>query len=257
MHAAFYRPNDVNYEAINNIILEDILKFSRDCLTTLNEMHNVLTYNKIWKQRLVNIGTYSYKTCFDYGLTGVLARCTGLKRDLRLSRLDTYANYASINFKSYIGQHGDCYDRFLIRMYEMVESLSIINQTIKKCTSVSTTNTNSSFDCYDILNYVTQHNTKKIYNSNLLMETTINDFKYWSDNISIESNLLCKTIESPKGEFGVTIFSDASNKPYKVKVRSPAYHHMQVCPKLSKGHFLADLVAIIGTVDIVFGEIDR
>jgi NADH:ubiquinone oxidoreductase subunit D len=89
------------------------------------------------------------------------------------------------------------------------------------------------------------------------MENTIGDFKYWSENISIEPNILSRTIESPKGEFGVTIVSDSTNKPYKVKVRSPAYHHMQLCPKISKGHFLADLVAIIGTVDIVFGEIDR
>tara|TARA_B110000503_G_C7132523_1_gene407421 strand:+ start:826 stop:1266 length:441 start_codon:yes stop_codon:yes gene_type:complete len=133
MHAAFYRPNDVNYDAINNTLLEDILKFSKDCLVTINEMHNVLTYNKIWKQRLVNIGTFSYKTCLEYGLTGVLARSTGLKRDLRLSRLESYANYPSANFRSYIGQHGDCYDRFLIRMYEMVESLNIVNQMVKKC----------------------------------------------------------------------------------------------------------------------------
>ena len=258
MHAAFYRPNDVNYDAINNVLLEDILKFSKDCLITINEMHNVLTYNKIWKQRLVNIGTYSYKTCLEYGLTGVLARSTGLKRDLRLSRLESYANYSSVNFRSYIGQHGDCYDRFLIRMYEMIESISIVNQTIKKCATWGISKDDKLLDGYDILSYINEQEVeKKIYNHNVTMENTIDDFKYWSENMSIEPNILTRTIESPKGEFGVTIISDSTNKPYKVKVRSPAYHHMQLCPKISKGHFLADLVAIIGTVDIVFGEIDR
>jgi len=95
-------------------------------------MHNVLTYNKIWKQRLVNVGTYSYKTCLDYGLTGVMARCTGIKRDIRLDEMETYANYYYLNFRSYVGQHGDSYDRFLIRMNEMTESLNIKNQIINK-----------------------------------------------------------------------------------------------------------------------------
>lgn len=258
MHAAFYRPNDVNYDAISNVLLEDILKFSKDCLVTINEMHNVLTYNKIWKQRLVNIGTLSYKTCLEYGLTGVIARSTGLKRDLRLSRLESYANYSSANFRSYIGQHGDCYDRFLIRMYEMVESINIINQMVKKCSTWSSARNEKLIDDYDTLAYINEQEIlKKIYNHNVTMENTIGEFKYWSENISIEPNILNRTIESPKGEFGVTIVSDSTNKPYKVKVRSPAYHHMQLCPKISKGHFLADLVAIIGTIDIVFGEIDR
>lgn len=132
MHAAFYRPNEINLASISIFLLEDIIEFVRNCFTTLNEMHNVLTYNKIWKQRLVNIGTYSYRTCLDYGLTGVLARCTGIKRDLRLDKLETYANYYYLNFRSYIGQHGDSYDRFLIRMNEMTESLNIINQVINK-----------------------------------------------------------------------------------------------------------------------------
>jgi len=132
MHAAFYRPNEVNLHAISSFLLEDILDFSKNCFTTLNEMHNVLTYNKIWKQRLVNVGTYSYKTCLDYGLTGVMARCTGIKRDIRLDEMETYANYYYLNFRSYVGQHGDSYDRFLIRMNEMTESLNIINQIISK-----------------------------------------------------------------------------------------------------------------------------
>jgi NADH-quinone oxidoreductase subunit D len=109
-----------------------MLDFSKNCFASLNEMHNTLTYNKIWKQRLVNVGTYSYEMCINYGLTGVMARSTGIKRDLRLDKLETYANYYYLNFRSFIGQNGDSYDRFLIRMNEMTESLNIMNQVIYK-----------------------------------------------------------------------------------------------------------------------------
>lgn len=132
MHAAFYRPNETNFNSISFFLLEDILEFSRNFFTTLNEMHNVLTYNKIWKQRLINIGVYSSKECFNYGLTGVLLRSTGIKRDIRLSQTDQYSNYYYLNFRGYIGQHGDSFDRFLIRMNEMSESVNIINQCILK-----------------------------------------------------------------------------------------------------------------------------
>lgn len=255
MHAAFYRPNDINYESINDTFIEDVLFFSKNCLVSINEMHNVLTFNKIWKQRLVNIGTFSYKTCLEYGLTGVLARSVGLKRDLRLSRLESYASYPSINFRSFIGNKGDCYDRFLIRMYEMIESINILNQVSKKFEFFNSNNLdyNKTYDNFNMTSYL----TKKIYNHNVTMENTIVDFKDWSENFELPSNMLSKSIESPKGEFGVCILSDNTNKPYRLKVRSPAYHSMQACPKLTKGHFLADLVALIGTIDIVFGEIDR
>merc|ERR1711981_1333449 len=138
MHAAFYRPGSLNMHAIAPLLLEDILEFSRNFFTTMNEMHNVLTYNKIWKQRLVNIGVYSYETCINYGLTGVMSRSVGIKRDLRLSKLETYANYYYLNFRGYTGMHGDCYDRFLIRMNEMCESTNIINQVINKLTKFNT-----------------------------------------------------------------------------------------------------------------------
>ena len=263
MHAAFYRPNEVNLNAISSFLLEDILEFSRNFFTTLNEMHNVLTYNKIWKQRLINIGTYSQQTCFDFGLTGVMARCTGLKRDLRLSKTETYANYYYLNFRSYIGQHGDCYDRFLIRMNEMAESLNIINQCVNKISKynyIKHSNTNKTINLKNqinphiVLNYLTKKYNNNNYNS---MEELINHFKYWSSGIKIETGYTYQSVESPKGEFGVTLIADGSNKPYKCKIRSPAYHHLQVLPKIGKGHFLADIVTLVGTVDIVFGEIDR
>jgi len=257
MHAAFYRPNEVNIQAISLVLLEDILEFNNNCLITLSEMHNILTYNKIWKQRLVNIGTIDYKTCLDYGLTGVLARSTGIKRDLRLDNYETYANYYYLNFRIYTGNMGDSFDRFLIRMNEMSESINIISQLIFKL--LKNNKNNNSLNSL-VLN---KHLNKKKFNSIVYkneynsMEKIIKHFKYWSEGFKINSNLTYQAVESPKGEFGVTLISDNTNIPYKCKIRSPAYHSLQVLPKMTKGHLLADLAALIGTIDIVFGEVDR
>jgi len=262
MHAAFYRPNEINIHSVSSFLLEDIVDFTKNCFTSLNEMHNVLTYSKIWKQRLVNIGVYSYKTCLEYGLTGVMARSTGIKRDLRLDKMETYANYYYLNFRSYVGQHGDSYDRFLIRMNEMTESLNIMNQVINKLTKfkkIGNKKNNSNINPHILLKYLypkswNQHNYKSEYTS---MEQLINHFKYWSEGFPVNTGFTYRAVESPKGEFGVSLISDGTNIPYKCKVRSPAYHHLQVLPKITKGHFLADLVTLMGTIDIVFGEIDR
>lgn len=262
MHAAFYRPNEINLQTFSVFLLEDILEFTKNCFITLNEIHNVLTYNKIWKQRLVNIGVYSYQTCFDYGLTGVMSRSTGLKRDLRLDRIDTYANYYYLNFRSYVGQNGDCYDRFLIRMNEMTESLNIVNQVVYKISNNKKKNSIKKKSNMNVLKLI-EHIYPKSLNHSLYksdyatMEELINHFKYWSEGFVVKEGWTYKAVESPKGEFGVTLISDGTNKPYRCKVRSPAYHHLQVLPKIAKGHLLADLVTLIGTVDIVFGEIDR
>lgn len=262
MHAAFYRPNEVNLQSISYFLLEDIVDFSRNCFTTLNEMHNVLTYSKIWKQRLVNIGTYSYKTCIEYGLTGVMARCTGIKRDLRLDKMETYGNYYYLNFRSFVGQSGDSYDRFLIRMNEMTESLNIMTQVVGKLTRFKKKNKidkKNKINPHSLLKYLypkswNQHNYKSEY---ITMEQLIHHFKYWSEGFVVQTGWTYRAVESPKGEFGVSLIANNSNIPYKCKVRSPAYHHLQVLPKLAKGHFLADLVTLMGTIDIVFGEIDR
>lgn len=260
MHAAFYRPNDTSLVGFNKTIIEDITEFTKNCYVTLNEMHNVLTFNKIWKQRLVNIGVISYKDCLNFGLTGVMSRSTGIKRDLRLNVKETYSNYYYLNFRSYIGQHGDSYDRYLIRMNEMSESLNIITQCIQKLQKVTKfENKKKSINTLNVINFLNKNNqninlNKNEYNS---MESLINYFKTWSEGTKIKKNFCYQAVESPKGEFGVTLISDNTNKPYKCKIRSPAYHHLQILPLLAKGHFLADLVTLIGTIDIVFGEIDR
>jgi len=266
MHAAFYRPNDSNLESISNFLIEDILDFTRNCFTTLNEMHNILTFNKIWKHRLVNIGIFNYQTCLDYGLTGVMSRSVGLKRDLRLSKLETYSNYYFLNFRGFLGQHGDSYDRFLIRMNEMAESLNIINQVIYKIIKhkkFSNTKENTTkytnISPHNIIKYTnpTYWNTSNLKNNYNSMENLITHFKHWSEGDKIEPNWTYQSVESPKGEFGVSLISSNTNTPYRCKVRSGAYHNMHVLPQISKGHFLADLVALIGTIDVVFGEVDR
>ncbi len=191
------------------------------------------------------------------GLTGVMARCTGIKRDIRMSKLETYANYYHLNFRTYTGQNGDSYDRYLLRMNEMAESLYIVNQVTNKLTSKKTKKINLNplnlLKSLDIKSSNFQID-KTEYSS---MEKLIKHFKYWSEGFVVKPNWTYQAVESPKGEFGVTLVSDGSNKPYKCKVRSPAYHHLQALPKISKGHYLADLAALIGTIDIVFGEIDR
>lgn len=271
MHAAFYRPNEINLASISTYLLEDIIEFTRNCFLSLNEMHNVLTYNKIWKQRLVNVGTYSYKACLDFGLTGVMARCAGIKRDLRLDKLESYANYPTLNFRSYIGQHGDSYDRFLIRMNEMTESLQIINQVVNKVLKLNTltqnhkspknlkNNRNNIANPHILLKHLhpQYHNSNNLSSEYNHMEELIEHFKYWTEGFPVKAGWAYQAVEAPKGEFAVTLTSDDSNIPYRCKVRSPAYHHLQILPFLAKGHFLADIATLIGTVDIVFGEIDR
>jgi NADH:ubiquinone oxidoreductase subunit D len=257
MHAAFYRPNEINIFALSSFLLEDILEFANNCLITLNEMHNILTYNKIWKHRLVNIGSITYKTCLEYGLTGVIARGTGIKRDLRMDPYETYANYYHTHFRVYTGQNGDSYDRFLIRMNEMAESVNIISQVVFSL--LNKKNKTFTTKPFAVLKHLNQQQFFNLTYKNeyMSMEKLIKHFKYWSEGFAVKANWTYQAVESPKGEFGVSLIADNTNKPYKCKVRSPAYHHLQVLPKLTKGHMLADLAALIGTIDIVFGEIDR
>ena len=215
-------------------------------------MHNVLTFNKIWKQRLVNIGVVTPELCESYNLTGVMARSCGIKRDLRLSPKDVYSHYNSITFKSYFGVNGDCYDRYLIRMLEMGESLHISNIVINKLMSTSNSiNFTTSLIAQELFFSKKSHNS---YNS---MEDLINHFLHWHTGLSIKKDVKVAYIEAPKGEFGVTLVSNNTTKPHKCKVKSPSYYNLQALPQLSKGHYLADIAALIGTIDIVFGEVDR
>lgn len=249
MHAAFHKTSNNFSYFLDKKLLIDILKFIKNCYKTLNEMHNVLTYNKIWKQRLLNIGTININNITNWSLTGVMARSVGFKKDVRLSKKFTYSNYNNFNFKSFLGINGDCYDRYLIRMFEMSESLNISNLIVNKLLK-----NNFSSTTYQQLINKNKIVNKKSYT---YMEDIIEHFLQWHTGLTIKKNIAANYIESPKGEFGVILLSNNSNKPFKCKIRSPSYFNLQFLPKLSKGHYLADLAALIGTIDIVFGEIDR
>ena len=248
MHAAF---NKVNFSYIlKQDLLLDILAFIKSCYKTLNEMHNVLTYNKIWKKRLINIGNLNSSNITEYSLTGVMARSVGFKKDIRLSVKNSYSGYNTLLLKSFIGTNGDCYDRYLIRMLEMGESLNVCNGIIAKLIK------NHQKENYLYQKFINKYQKVK-KREYFFMEDTINHFINWHTGLKISQGLSYNYIESPKGEFGVILASNNSNKPKRCKIRSPSYFSLQALPKLSKGHFLADLAALIGTIDIVFGEIDR
>jgi len=243
MHAAFYRPGENFINSLSLFLLEDIAYFVNNAFTSINEINMLLVNNKVWKRRLIGIGQFNTTFAIQNNLTGVLLRSTGANHDVRLNTQDTYANYFYLNVKSYCGSNGDCYDRYLLRVSEIVESLSIVNQCLFKLKKKKSISENFFLS-----------NKDKVYQN---MESLIKHFKSWSEGIIINTNTSVAAVESPKGEFLVTIFSNNTNKPDRVKVRSPAYYNMQVIKHLAKGHLLADLVTLIGTIDIVFGEVDR
>lgn len=240
MHTALYKPF-LFKKIINNKLKNDILFFCKNFFITINEIHNVLTLNKVWKTRLINNGFFSLKKAINFNITGPMARSTGLKKDIRLDLYKSYNNYKNLNFFSYYTSNGDSYDRYLIRMMEMVESINIVNQSL------------------NLLNYLNIKKTTQINNffKNKNMETIIDHFKYWSSGFNLKSNFISTCVESPKGEFYINLFSDSSEKPYRCKIKSPSYNHLQFLKNISKNIFLADIVTLIGTIDIVFGEIDR
>lgn len=242
MHTAFYRPV-LKSKVLNNDLIPDMVNFVNNHHVTINEINNVLLNNKIWKLRLKNTNVLDYKIANNWGLTGVLSRSSGLKRDLRLNKFSTYNNYYFLNFFSLISLNGDSYDRFLLRIGEINESLAIINQLLIKNAYIFEKN---------ILNAIEFSNDEQTH-----MENMINYFKFWSEGFLIKTNLIYQPIESGKGEFGISLFTDSSNKPFRCKIKSPSFFHLNLLNDLIKKQFLSDLVTAIGTIDIVFGEIDR
>jgi len=237
MHTALYKPI-IFSKNIKYLDIIDILNFISNCFITINELHNVLTFNKVWKKRLVNVGIIRHSDVSDFGLTGVMARSTGVKRDLRLDFYTNYNSYANIKFNSFYTNSGDSYDRYLLRIYEMIESLSIVSQSLLK-----------------LKNFYINKKLSRIGTNS--MENTISLFKYWGFGFSVNSSIISSYIESPKGEFSITLLADGSERPYRCKIKSPSLQHLYFLKHITKGLFLADLVTLIGTIDIVFGEIDR
>jgi NADH dehydrogenase (ubiquinone) Fe-S protein 2 len=242
MHAAYFRPGGVNSDIPMGLI-SDIYIFVEQFGNKLLEIEEMLNENRIWKQRLVNVGVVSAKDAMDWGFSGVMLRGSGINWDLRKSQ--PYEIYDKLNFDIPVGITGDCFDRYLLRINEMKQSLNIITQCIDSipCGLVKT---NDNKLCPP-----TRSELKKS------MEAIIHHFKIYTSGISVPSNETYLGTEAPKGEFGVYLISNNTNKPYRCKIKAPGFAHLQGLDHMSKGHLLADVVTIIGTQDIVFGEIDR
>lgn len=242
MHAAYFRPGGIHSDVPKGL-LSDIYIFLEVFNNKLLEIEEMLNENRIWKQRLVNIGCVFAKDALDWGFSGVMLRGSGLKWDLRKSQ--SYEIYENLKFDVPIGTHGDCYDRYLIRIFEMKQSISIIEQCLNNvpCGIVKNNDTK-----------ITPPSRVELKNS---MESLIHHFKSYTSGISIKANETYVGTEAPKGEFGVYLISDNTNKPYRCKIKAPGFAHLQALNFMSKGHMIADVVTIIGTQDIVFGEVDR
>ena len=260
MHAVFYRPNDIDWTGLNYQFFFDITLFIRDCFKSLTEIFVILTTNSIWKTRLVGVGVINLKDAITYAVSGPIIRSIGIKKDIRFSKSETYGSYWFLSLYSFLGKRGDSYDRFLIRIREMYESINLVYQVLTVLINNSIlkpqTQTINTFQFFDFL-YNTQKlklNKKTKYT---IMENLIAHFKKYSEGYSIPKGFSYNAIEAPKGEFGVSIISDGSSKPYRCKIRTPAFHHMHIIPSMVQGHYLADLVTVIGSQDIVFGDVDR
>ena len=242
MHAAYFRPGGVSRD-IPIGLLNDIFIFSNQFTTRLNEMEDMLTENRIWKQRLVDIGTVPLKDALDWGFSGVMLRGSGLAWDLR--KHHPYDIYKRVEFKVPSGSNGDCFDRYLIRVAEMRESLKIVEQCLQNFPTGSIINND---------NKITPPSRNSLKSS---MEALIHHYKIFTQGTSIPSSETYTASEAPKGEFGVHLISNNTNRPYRCKIKSPGFSHLQALDYMSKDHMIADVVTIIGTQDIVFGEVDR
>ena len=243
LHANYFRPGGVHQD-IDDKLVDDIEEWALTFPGRLDDIDGLLTENRIFKQRNVDIGIVDANTVQEWGFSGVMARSAGLAWDLR--RAQPYECYDEFEFEIPIGKNGDCYDRYLMRMEEMRQSVSIIRQAIVKLREVTG----------DILarGKITPPKRAEMKKS---MESLIHHFKLYTEGFHVPAGEVYAAVEAPKGEFGVYLVADGTNKPYRCKIRAPGYAHLQAMDHLSTGHQLADVAAIIGTIDIVFGEIDR
>ena len=242
LHANYFRAGGVHQDLPRGLA-EDIAKFCRGFPKIIDDIENLLTDNRIFKQRNVNIGIVSKQDALDYSFSGVMLRGSGVPWDLRKSQ--PYECYNEFDFKIPIGKNGDCYDRYLCRIEEMRESIKIINQCLISMPSGPVKSTDGK---------ITPPSKKEIKNS---MEALIHHFKLFTEGYRVDKDEIYTAVEAPKGEFGVYLISDGTSKPYKCKIRAPGFSHLQAMDYLIKGHMLADVPAVLGSLDIVFGEIDR
>lgn len=242
MHAAYFRPGGV-YQDLPMGLVDDIISFCSHFSKRIDEFEEILTNNRIWKNRLVGVGIVSYNEALDYGFSGPILRGSGIAWDLR--KVIPYEAYKYVDFSVFVGTYGDCYDRYLVRLYEIRESIRIIEQLINQLP----------------LGFV-KIDDKKITPPGrafikFSMESLIHHFKLYSEGFSIPKSQTYVSVEAPKGEFGVYLSADGGTRPSRCRIRAPGFFHLQGLDFIAKGHILADLVTIIGTQDIVFGEVDR
>ena len=242
MHAAYFRAGGVHQDLPAGLT-DDIMKFCEHFPKVLDDIEGLLTENRIFKQRNVDIGILNRDQAEMWGMSGVMLRSTGVKWDLRRSQ--PYECYNDLDFKIPIGKNGDNYDRYIMRMEEMREATKIMKQCIEKMPSGPVVTTD---------NKVTPPRRSEMKTS---MEALIHHFKLYTEGFHVPAGESYAAVEAPKGEFGVYLVADGSNKPYRCKIRAPSFVHLQAMDYMCKGHMLADVSAILGSLDIVFGEVDR
>jgi len=242
MHAAYFRPGGVSMDLPAGL-LNDIFLFVDQFVIRLAEVEDMLTDNRIWKQRLVDIGVVTVDDAYQWGFSGVMLRGSGVKWDLRKSQ--PYEIYDKMKFNVPIGTNGDSYDRYLVRIVEMRESLKIIEQCLEQIPTGIIKSSDKKF---------TPPSRKNLKQS---MESLIHHFKLYTQGFVVPYSETYTASEAPKGEFGVYLISNNTNRPYRCKIKAPGFAHLQALNFMSKGHLIADVVTIIGTQDIVFGEVDR
>ncbi len=242
LHAAYFRPGGVHQDLPDGL-LDDIAKWSESFPSFVEDMENLLTNNRIFKQRTVDIGAVNQDEAQSLGFTGPCIRASGLPWDLRKSR--PYDCYSEVDFDIPVGKTGDCYARYLVRVEEMRQSLRIIKQCLENIPDGPVKSTDNKIA------------PPKRGDMKKSMEALIHHFKLYTEGYHVPAGETYTAVEAPKGEFAVYLVSDGSNKPYRCKIRAPGFAFLSAMDYLSKGHMLADTVAIIGSLDIVFGEIDR
>lgn len=242
MHANYIRPGGVACD-IDEELLQDISDFFGALPAKMDDMEALLTENRIFKQRLVDIGVMTQEQAIAYGFSGPMLRASGVAWDLR--KAQPYEVYDQLDFSIPVGKVGDCYDRYLVRVCEIRESIKIIKQCIAKMPA-------GPFKTDDSRIAIPEREDMKTS-----MEAMINHFKLFTEGYNVPPGEVYTAVEAPKGELGVYLVSDGSNKPYRCYIRTPGFAHLQALDIMSRGHMLADIVSNIGSMDIVFGEVDR
>ena len=246
MHAAYFRPGGVHQD-LPQALVDDIGVFCEEFPKALADIDRLLTENRIFKQRNVDIGVVSLEEAWGRGFSGVMVRASGAAWDLRKSQ--PYDAYAEMEFDVPVGSHGDCYDRYLIRMEEMRQANAIMKQCVAKLNAPDGKGPVASSD-----GKVVPPKRGEMKQS---MEALIHHFKLYTEGYKVPAGEIYAAVEAPKGEFGVYVVSDGTNKPYRCHIRAPGFAHLSAMDHLCRGHMLADVTAILGSIDIVFGEVDR